>query len=242
MNAMIHRSVVRCWARSASISRRAAMSLASIPARALSTPPAAPPRSLVAMIKAAAIRSPAGSSSSAAKARKASSVPILADSRLDSAVTGPAIAAGALRALTSSASSKPRLAVSMSDSLRVHCSRPSSLPVRCRAARTAVTLGTKMTAAAAASAATGQRVNASITSPAGRASAIRVLAAVIRRAASIRAGGMPAAGALRVSSPTPTTTPVMIMAPEKAAAMITAGSSCLDCRAPADRPARAPGG
>ena len=177
-NATIHRSVVRCWARSASISRRAAMSLARISARALSTPRTAPPRWPVAMRRAAAIRSPAGSSISVAKARSASSVLTLAARRLASAVTGPAIAAGAVLALTVIASSSPRLAVSMSESLRVHCSRPSSFAVRCRAALAAVSFGTNMTAPIVASAATGQRVTASMISPARTATASRFLAAL----------------------------------------------------------------
>jgi hypothetical protein len=48
------------------------------------------------------------------------------------ALAGGAIAAGAERALASRASSRPRLAVSMSPSRRVHCSSPSSFAVRCR--------------------------------------------------------------------------------------------------------------
>jgi hypothetical protein len=128
----IHRIVVRCCARSASISRRAATSRPSITASAVSTSFDAPPRRPVAMMSAAAMRSPAGSSISAANSRSAVSVPARAASRMLRAVTGAAMAAGADLALACKASSSPRLADSMSASRRTHCSRPSSTAVRCR--------------------------------------------------------------------------------------------------------------
>src|ERR1700722_3794324 len=169
---IIQRRVVRCSARLASISRRAATSLESNSASALSTPCTPPPRCPVAISSAATIRSAAGSSISSANASSASWVSRRADSRLASAETWGATAAGAVLALTSSASSRPRLVLSMSASRRIHCSRPSSVAVRCRAVLVDISLGTKAAPSPAAIAATGHRVMASMASPTTTASAI----------------------------------------------------------------------
>ena len=223
MKTAIQRRVVRCCARSASISRRAATSRAIITARALSTSRTPPPRCPVAMISAAAIRSPAGSSISAANARSAASVPVRAFSRLASAVTGSLMAAGAERALASSASSRPRLAVSMSDRRLVHCSRPSSFAVRCCCRRVLSTRGRKMTASPAARPATGQRVIASTARQATSASSIRrAEASDIVPARRHRGGGRPGRRGRPISSRMPSTSPAAISPPARAASTVIA--------------------
>ncbi len=174
------------------------------------------------MIRAAAIRSPAGSSISAANARSAVSVLARADSRRASAPTGPAISAGAVRALASSASSSPRLAVSMSASRRAHCSSASRAAVRRLCCDPDISRGRNSAAATAESPATGQRVISSTPSPATTASSTRRPDPAGSRARSTD-GGVPGAGARRVSSAASSTSPAATSAPATAASTFTGG-------------------
>src|SRR6185437_17129018 len=100
-------------------------------------------------------------------------------------------------------------------------SSPSSLAVRWRAPFVEVREGTNATPSPAASAATGQRVTASIASPTTTPSRIFLRPDSVSPALMIAGrGGVPGGGALRVSSAMSTTSPTATRPPASAASKV----------------------